>query len=173
MKISVYIASSANGLISNSRNDPDWLSPGYSQGFGEICEEKKAVIMGKTTYNILAPDYLPLKDDGTTIVLTSDVQQKPANKTVVFTNKMPKEIISILEEKGHNEAVIIGGSMTISEFFNSGLVDEVLLVIEPVFFGKGLPIFKETEFETKLNLKNVMKLDSNSVKLHYEVQNER
>ena len=173
MKISVYIASSANGLISNSRNVPDWLSQGYSQGFSEICQQKKAVIMGKTTYNILAPDYLPLKDDGTTIVLTSDMQQKPANKTVVFTNKMPKEIISILEEKGHNEAVIIGGAMTISEFFNAELVDEVLLVIEPVFFGKGLPIFKEAEFEAKLHLKNVTKLDSNSIKLHYEVQNER
>ncbi len=169
MKISIYIAISANGMISNSRNVPDWLSQEYGKGFVKICREKKAVIMGKTTYNILAPDNLPLKDEGTTIVLTSDVQQIPADKTVVFTNQSPVEIISLLEKMGHTEAVIIGGSIVISEFIGSGLVDEVHLVVEPVFFGKGLLLFSNSEFETKLNLLDATRLNSNTIQLHYEV----
>ena len=38
--------------------------------------------MGKKTYDILAPDYLPLKEEGRTIVLTSGTANAPANATV-------------------------------------------------------------------------------------------
>jgi dihydrofolate reductase len=156
MKISIYIALSANGFISNSRNVPDWLSPEYEQGFVSICHEKKAVIMGKTTYNILAPDYLPLKEEGTTIVLT--------------TNAKPKEIADLLASRGHTEAVIIGGTKTMSEFINAGLIDDIFLVVEPVLFGSGgLPLLKNVEFDLKLNLLEVTK-NENTVRLHYEIQ---
>lgn len=169
MKISVYIAISANGLISNQRNVPDWLSQEYSQGFMEICQRTKAVIMGKTTYRILAPDYLPLKDSGTTVVLTSDTQLVPPNPTVLFTNQKAAGIVSSLEQKGHTEAVIIGGTLTISEFMNAGLVDDILLVMEPVFFGNGLPLFKNSEFELKLRLESVAKKNGNTVQIHYSI----
>ena len=35
MKISIYIAITPNGMISNPRNVPDWLSPEYGEGFKE------------------------------------------------------------------------------------------------------------------------------------------
>jgi len=63
MKIIVYVAVSANGMISNSRNVPDWLSPEYGKGMVAICQQYKAVIMGRITYDIIAPDYLPLTDE--------------------------------------------------------------------------------------------------------------
>ena len=170
MKISIYMALSANGVIENPKGVPDWLSQEYMQGFLKICQETKAVIMGKTTYKILAPDYLPLKEDGTTIVLTNDTETQPPNPTVVFTNKKPIEIVSQLEKKGHTEAVIIGGAMTASQFMHAGLVDDVYFIIEPVFFGHGLPLFKDTDFEYKLNLLEVTKLNANSVKLHYAIR---
>ena len=170
MKVSIYIALSANGLISNQRGVPDWLSQEYGQGFMAICQKTKAVIMGKTTYNILAPDYLPLKNDGTTVVLTTDIEAKSVNPTVVFTNKEPKDIVSMLEEKGHTEVVIIGGTITVSEFMSSGAVDDIYLVIEPVLFGNGLPLFKDTEFEYKLNLIEIIKLNTNTIQLHYTIR---
>ena len=170
MKVSIYIALSANGLISNQRGVPDWLSQEYGQGFMAICQKTKAVIMGKTTYNILAPDYLPLKDDGTTVVLTTDIEAKSVNPTVVFTNKEPKDIVSMLEEKGYTEVVIIGGTITVSEFMSSGAVDDIYLVVEPVLFGNGLPLFKDTEFEYKLNLIEIIKLNTNTIQLHYTIR---
>lgn len=170
MKLSIYIAMSANGLISNSRNVPDWLSPEYGEGFVSICQKMKAVIMGKTSYNILAPDHLPLQKEGTTVVLTTDEQAKSENPTVVFTKSKAPEIIEMLAKKGHNEAVIIGGEMTISYFLNAGLVDDIYFVMEPVLFGNGLPLFKNMELEVKLNLLEVTKLNDNTIQLHYEIQ---
>ncbi|WP_257669193.1 dihydrofolate reductase family protein [Parapedobacter tibetensis] len=170
MRISIYIAVSANGLISNFRNVPDWLSPEYGQGFMEICQKTKAVIMGKTTYNILAPDYLPLQKEGTIVVLTTDEQAKSDNPTVVFTKSNAPEIAKMLAGKGHDEAVIIGGTMTMSEFINADLVDDIYFVMEPVLFGSGLPLLKNVELEFKLKLLEVTKLNNNSVQLHYEIQ---
>ena len=125
--------------------------------------------MGKTTYNILVPDYLPLKEDGTTVVLTSDIQLTPPNPTVVFTNETAIEIVSMLEKKGHTEAVIIGGALTVSKFVNSGLVDDIIFVMEPVLFRNGLPLFKDIESDLKLDLMEVTKLNDNTIRLHYSI----
>ena len=170
MKIIIYLASSANGLISNNRNVPDWLSQEYGQGFMEICQKTGAVIMGKTTYNILAPDYLPLQDEGTMVVLTHDTTATPPRPNVVFTDKSPKEIVTLLASKGHEEAVIIGGTATVSEFVKAGLVNEVILIVEPVLFGKGLPMLQDVDVEYKLRLSAVKQLNEHTVQLHYQVQ---
>ena len=169
MKISIYIATSANGFISNSRNNPDWLSPAYGEGFYAISQKTKAVVMGKTTYNILAPDYLPLKIEGTTVVLTSKNNLVPPNQTVVFTRESPSEIVKRLESAGHDEAVIIGGAMTMSAFLNAGLVNEIYFIVEPALFATGLPLLQEVKTDIKLKLIAVNKLNDDTVQLHYKV----
>jgi dihydrofolate reductase len=170
MNISIYIATSANGLISNNRNVPDWLSPDYEQGFYDICQRTKAVIMGKKTYDILAPDYLPLKEDGISVVLTSRTDLEPANPTVVFTRDSPAEITAMLQEKGYSEAVIIGGAIAMSAFINAGLVNEIILVVEAVLFGSGgLPLLQNVGADYKLKLVKITNADSDTVQLHYQV----
>jgi dihydrofolate reductase len=169
MKISIYIAVSSNGLISNSRNEPDWLSPEFGEDFVSICQRYKAVIMGRTTYNKLAPDYLPLTSEGTTVVLTTDKQAKPDNPTVVFVQNSASEIARMLADKGHAEAVIIGGTMTISEFVNAGLVSDIYFVVEPVLFGAGLPLLRNVELDLNLKLLEVTKLNDSTIQLHYEI----
>ena len=79
-------------------------------------------------------------------------------------------VIEMLEKKGHAEAVIIGGEMTISYFLNSGLVDDIYFVIEPVLFGSGLLFFKNKKLDFKLNLLEVTKLNTDTVQLHYKIQ---
>jgi len=169
MKISIYAAVSANGKISNARNVPDWLSPAYGTGMMAICQRYKAVIMGKTTYNIIAPDFLPLTNEGTTVVLTTDELAKSPNPTVVFTKKNPAEITMMLAHKGHTEAVIIGGTMTISAFVNAGLVNDFYFIVEPVLFNDGLPLLRDVQSDLQLALLDVTKLNDNTVQLHYKV----
>lgn len=126
--------------------------------------------MGKTTYDILAPDYLPLKEEGTIVVLTRDEQTKSDNPTVVFTKNKAGEITEMLARKGHREAVIVGGAITMSEFIKAGLVDDIYFVMEPVLFGSGLPLLKNVGLELPLDLLDVKKLNGNTVQLHYEIK---
>jgi dihydrofolate reductase len=169
MKITLYMALSANGLISNARNIPYWLSKEYGQGFMEVCTRTQAVIMGRSTYDILAPDYLPLRDQGTLAVLTHNKTLRSDNTAVLFTDAGPAAVIDMLAERGHKEAVIIGGAEMATAFMQAGLVNEIILVVEPVVFGSGLPLFKGSEFEYKLSLTDVEKLNDHTVQLHYAV----
>lgn len=173
MKIIIYLAASANGMISNKRNVPDWLSPEYGEGFMAMSRRTQAVIMGKTTYNILSPEYLPLKDEGSLVVLTHDTNATPSQSNVLFTADGPEKIVAQLTAKGHTEAVIIGGTQTVTEFVKAGLVNEIILVVEPVLFGSGLPFVSDVEFEYQLALVDVRKLNGNTVQLHYEVGDKR
>jgi dihydrofolate reductase len=171
MKTIIYLAASANGLISNNRNEPDWLSQEYGEGFMAISQRTQAVIMGKTTYNVLAPDYLPIKE-GSLVVLTHNTKAEPAQSNVLFTDDSPEKIIEQLAANGHTEAVIIGGTQTVSAFVKAGLVNEIILVVEPVLFGNGLPLLKDIEeAEYKLSLLEVNKLNNNTVQLHYSIKN--
>lgn len=128
--------------------------------------------MGKTTYNILSPDYLPLKE-GSLVVLTHDTNATPSQSNVLFTSDSPEKIITQLAGKGHTEAVIIGGTQTVSAFVKAGLVNEIILVVEPVLFGSGLPFVEDLELEYQLALLDVKKLNSNTIQLHYEVKDKR
>ena len=167
MKISVYLASSVNGMISNKRGVPDWLSQEYVQGFFAICQRTQAVIMGKRTYNILAPDNLPLKSTGTMVVLSHDTTAAPAQSNVLFTDKGPKHVLDTLKARESREAVIIGGAQTISEFIKAELVDELIVVIEPVLFGMGLPMLRDVDLEPKLTLLDMTQLKQDTVQLRY------
>ncbi len=169
MNIAIYIATSANGFISNARNVPDWLSPEYGRGFYETCRTK-AVIMGRKTYDILAPDHLPLSEGSLVVVLTSHAGAATPNPSVVFTSARPHEIVSMLEGKGFSEAVIVGGTVTMSQFIDAGLVNDIILVVEPVLFGgEALPLLRGVAHDHKLHLIDSAKLNDDTIRLHYRV----
>jgi dihydrofolate reductase len=168
IKVSMYMAVSGNGMIANEKKVPDWLSREYAEGFTEICEKAKAVVMGKTTYDLLIPDHLPLKKEGTIIVITNDINKKSANPLVAFTDKQPVEIINMLADKEYKEVVVIGGATTVSAFMQAGLIEDIYLVVEPFFFTNGLPLFKNVNFEYKLSLIEVKKLNKDTVRFHYK-----
>ena len=96
-----------------------------------------------------------------------------AQSNVVFTDKTPQEIVRIIEARGHDEAVIIGGTQTVSEFAKAGLVDELHLVVEPVLFGGGLPLLRDVDADFKMTLVDVQKLSAQTVQLHYRMVQSR
>src|SRR2546427_2603726 len=103
------------------------------------------------------------------LIPTDSPIAKPSQSNVVFTDKTPHEIVSILEARGHDEAVIIGGTQTLSAFVKSGTVDELYLVVEPVLFGAGLPLLRDVDAEYKMTLLDVQKLNTHTVQLHYRL----
>jgi Dihydrofolate reductase len=159
---------SANGMVSNKRNMPDWLSPEYEKGFWEICQRTKAVIMGKTTYNILAPDHLPLKEEGKLLVWTHDTLVPAPQKNITFTDFEPAGMVQLLESEGFTEAVIIGGAATTSAFIKAGHAHELVLVVEPRLFGGGLNLVEGIE-EVTMALEDVERLGEHTVQLRYRL----
>lgn len=62
----------------------------------------------------------------------------------------------------------MGGGDLIHSFINNKLVDEMIITVSPVLIGKGIPLFKEVDFETELKLKSIKRYNQ-FAELHYEV----
>ena len=50
------------------------------------------------------------------------------------------------------------------------LVNEIILDIEPLLFGKGIKLFADEDFEAKLELVEVKNLSKNTLQVKYDVK---
>ena len=170
MKVILYMAITANGMIAKIDGNSDWVSPEDTKSFLKHSRDAGVVILGRKAYELFDESYpLPL-NKGTHYVMTSNTDMSSDNPTVKFTNQTPEKLIKELENKGQKEACVIGGSITATNFMQKGIIDEIYLDIEPLIFGQGMPLFVPTDFEFNLELLEVKNLSPQTVQLHYKVK---
>ncbi|MBI2578916.1 MAG: dihydrofolate reductase [Candidatus Aenigmarchaeota archaeon] len=170
MRVSLYMAMSANGIIARENYDEDFLSHRNWEVFCKLAENIGCFIIGRKTYEVVKKwkDY--------------NFDSVKAKKIVVSKNmnfeldsgytpaKSPKDAISKASAMGFKKVLLTGGSGINSAFMKDGLVDEILLNIEPVVLGKGIRLFAEDNFDSRLKLINTRKLPKDIIQLHYKVK---
>lgn len=160
---------SANGYIAKADGNSEWTSDENLKGFYEHSKNAGNIIMGKNTYLVASQyGYFPFPDSLNVIVSNEQIENKWGD-SVVVTNKSPKEILSMLEQKGFAMAFLAGGGKLNTSFVKEGLIDEIYLDVEPVILGQGIKIFADSDFEFWLELIDFKKLNSNTIQLHYKV----
>ena len=163
--ISVFIiaAQSLDGFISplEHTNSMSWTSGADKEFFKKRTKEAGVVVMGRTTFETIGKA-LP---DRRTIVYSS----KPIEiEGVETTSLSPKELLEKLEQEGHTEVAICGGSSIYSLFLNSRLVSKVYITLEPIIFGKGIALFSDID-KTRLTLLSSTPLSESAVLLEYQI----
>lgn len=160
---------SVNGYIAKENGDSEWTSEEDLKGFYKQSKTAGNIIMGKNTYYAASKyGYFPFPDALNIVVSHEKIENKWGDK-VIITEKSPKEIIAMLEEKGFNDAFIAGGGTLNSSFMKEKFIDEIYLDVEPLVFGKGIKVFADADFEFELKLIEINKLNQNTIQLHYEV----
>ncbi len=137
IKVFIIAAMSADGFIAkDSQHSPMyWSSKVDKKRFVELTKRAGVVVMGSSTYKTIGQ---PLKERVNIVY-----SKNQTFEGVQMTQDSPIELIQKLEEKGHKEVAICGGTHIYTMFMKSGLVDTLYLTIEPVFFGKGMNLFNE------------------------------
>ncbi len=167
MKVFIIAAITADGFIGkDSTHSADWTSKEDKQLFVRLTKEAGVMAMGSTTFRTIGRA-LP---DRKTIIYTS----KPSDFAdidgdVETTNESPAELIKRLAKTGFASLAVCGGGQIYSLFLESGLVDELYLTVEPVIFGKGVPLFSKPSSVT-LELLEQSMLNEQTVLLHYKVK---
>jgi dihydrofolate reductase len=87
---------------------------------------------------------------------------------VEITAKSPADLLAELEKRGFKEVAICGGSQIYTMFMKSGLVNKLYLTVEPVIFGDGIRLFKES-LDYKLKLENSTQTEDGALLLEYAV----
>ena len=165
-KIILYIASSLDGYVARENGDIDWLPQSDTSEYDEFYKTIDAVIMGKTTYDqVLTFGEYPYKDKRSYVFTRNKNPTKDENVEFVSNaDEFVKDTLPNLE----GNIWLMGGGQIISTFVNNGIVDEIILSIVPVVLGKGIPLFRNIQKETKLELIKTTDYDK-LVELHYTI----
>lgn len=166
MKITVYMAMTVNGLIAKPNDDTPWSTEEFDHYYKTACQFP-AVILGRRTYDIMkdGPDF---KKMGNPFLVVVSKKQQPSTPSVSFAST-PRAALSILQQKGFSQGLLGGGGLVNSSFLKENLVDTLLIDIEPLIFGKGIPLFAPGGFEARLKFSGVKKISDQVVQLKYQV----
>ena len=166
MKVILYAALTANGLVAKIDGNSDWPSQEDFECFNTTCQKTGGVIMGRHTFDNFnggnQADW-PIAD-GLHIVLTHQEYLETKHPNIKLA-RTPQEAINIAEQAGLKEVVVCGGSQAFGMFMKEKLVDEICLDIEPLMFGRGMQFFDAGDFEIDLELLDIKKLNKNTIQL--------
>lgn len=166
MKVILYMATTLNGYIAKENNETPWSEEEW-KSFSKFVKKTENIIIGRKTYDIMkeANEFEKIENPFTIVVTNSEFT---SNKNFSFA-KSPKEALKILKEKKFKEALLAGGGKINSSFMKENLIDEIYLDIEPIIFGKGIKLFSDEDFESRLKLLKVKKLSDTIIQLHYQI----
>lgn len=164
------MAISANGYIARENNEEDFISHASWTAWLKAVRNSGCFIWGRKTYEIVgswSDAYLNDLKGLETIVVTTNHNYSVRKGFRVATS--PEEAKTVLESSGYSSAVLTGGSKINSSFAKLGLIDELLLNIEPVIVGKGIPLFAPDLFDLKLEYKGMRRSEGQTLQLEYRV----
>jgi len=171
MKVILYMAISADGFIARKNGDEDFLSHENWEKFCELANKYKNFIVGRKTYEAVKTwkdgygfDNLNVEK----IIISQNASYSLDRSYTLATS--PQDALVKLEEKGFSEVLLTGGSSLNTAFAKDGLINEIILNIEPVFIGTGIPLFSLDEFELLTELVSVSRSNTGIVTLHYKVK---
>ncbi|PWU24308.1 hypothetical protein C5B42_00145 [Candidatus Cerribacteria bacterium 'Amazon FNV 2010 28 9'] len=171
MKITLFIVISLNGYIARENGNEDFLSEDNWALFVQEAKKVGAIIWGRTTYERVRTwdlHYLQDLQDVVKIIVSSDKEYTVEQGFSLVTS--PSEAVQKLSHMGFDHAIITGGSTLNAGFAKEKLIDEIIVNVEPYILGEGIHLFKQDDFEFKLNLLSVKQMDSGILQLRYRVE---
>lgn len=173
MKVILYMAITVNGLIAKEDDDTSWVTETEWVSFSSAIKMNGNMIIGRRTYEVMLQNdefNRSNLNEVKTVVLTKDILFKVHNPKFISVVASPREAVDILHKQGFETIMVCGGGRLNSSFMRENLIDEIYLDIEPIVFGKGIKLFFDADFETKLELIGVKNLSANEMQLHYKVK---
>lgn len=170
MKVILHMAISLNGIIATPDNQEEFLSHANWIEFVKAVKKSGCLIWGRKTYELVRlweKSYLEPFKNIVKVIISRDKNLKLDSGFILAGS--PQEALQLLKIKGFKKVILTGGATNNSAFAKLNLIDEVILDIEGVIVGKGIPLFYPEGFELKLHLKSVEKVTDNIIQVHYKV----
>jgi len=177
-KITVQIATSADGFIARKDGGIDWLDrpvpKGEDYGMAAFYKSIDTILYGRKTYDLA----VKFVEEGI------EIPQDDRVRNYVFSRRRsPKKILPGFEfvkepikkftrrlraQKGKNIWMMGGGGL-IASFLDAGEIDEFVISVIPVFIGEGIPLIAPRRRTVSLKLLSTKKFSDGVVQLHYGV----
>lgn len=173
MKVTLFMATSLNGMIARPDYREDFLSRQNWDSFLTCARRTGALIWGRRTHEKVrkyARQYFDTMQDLAKIVVSTEPNFS-LEEGFERANS-PQEAVTKIEAKGFTEATLAGGSILNGSFAKARLIDSVEVNIEAVIIGRGIPLFAVDDFDLKLDLLTMTQIGDRIVQVRYAVKNE-
>lgn len=136
---------SLDGFIAGPNGELDWLDQipapeGNDMGYGALIESVDALVMGRSTFDVVCTFDGPWPYSVPVIVMSKSLRTLPEKATATeLTTKTPSELVDELEARGMTHLYIDGGAV-VASFATVGLLDELIVTQLPVVLGSGIPL---------------------------------
>ncbi len=152
-KIILYAAVSLDGYLAGPNHELDWLrdDPDYD-GYEPFIAGIDTLVMGRRTWDVLAGFGEWPYGERRAYVMSQSLEKIETDLPVTVTKQSPSDLIeSLRQDAGNNKAKIgdqdakdiwlVGGGLLVRSFLAADLIDEMILSMQPVLLGHGLPLF--------------------------------
>lgn len=167
MKTTLFLSVSIDGFIADKEGIP-FFPDGAWEDWCDLVNDANNVIAGRSSYEQLKGDQsASILNPKHKIVLSSrDIELVDSSWQHA---KSPVEALEILQNLNVDEAIVGGGRAVAYSFVREGLVDFIVIDLQPVAFGVGTPVFGDVLDKLELKLVNSSSLNDNAIRLRYQV----
>lgn len=129
-----------------------------------------AVLMGRTTYEVglkegIASPYPTLRQ----YVFSRSYDESP-DPQVTIVSRDAVEVVRALKQEGGKAIWLCGGSALATTMLTAGLIDRLILKLNPVVFGSGIPLFAPVVTQVLTTLTDHKRYPSGHMVLHYDLK---
>jgi dihydrofolate reductase len=150
----------------------------------ELCQTADAALFGRVSYELLNQYWPSAKDHpGATKGEVSYSEWYNIAEKIVFSRTMDNdgpghptiingnilEEISRIKDKPGKDIFIFGSPSVAQTLMNLDFIDKFWIFVNPVIFGKGIPLFNPPQNSSKLRLTETKQFNNGELALHYEV----
>jgi dihydrofolate reductase len=175
-KLIYHVASTLDGFIAHEDHSVDgFLNEGNHADdyLASLHTDYDAVIMGRKTYDFgvqfgVTHPYPWLTEK---YVVSKTMKEKPDEHVEVISEKI-SERVQQLKNKAGKDIYLCGGAALATMLLNEKLVDDVMVKLNPVLFGSGIPLISKIPKWVRLELKSSKTYNNGVVLLHYSLNYE-
>ena len=182
LKTQYYTATSLDGFIATEDDSLEWLFP--LAGIGEssypaFIAEVGALAMGSATYEWMIRNAAKVAaETGSSWpytqpawVFSSRVLPAIGGTDIRFVNGDARQFHDDMRAAAGTKNIwIVGGGDLAGQFYDAGLLDELIIQVGSATLGKGKPLFPRRVLHPHLRLVSVQQIGAGMAELRYEVE---
>ena len=173
-KLKYHIATTIDGFIAHENHTIDGFVPGgerVDDYLHSLRTDYDVVLMGRRTYEFgfqfgITNPYPWMKQ----YVFSGTMERSP-DSNVELVSENVVDFVRKLKDGTGKDIYLCGGANLATSLFREGLIEEILLKLNPVVFGSGIPLFLGAIKQTDLELIDSKRYANGVVFLQYRVRN--
>lgn len=172
-KLQYHVASTLDGFVAHQDHTIDgFLAEGehVTDYLQSLKSDYEVALMGRRTYEFglqfgVTNPYPWMRQ----YVVSRTMKENPDPHVQVVTENVIDVVRELKAETG-KAIYLCGGAELATTLFAADLIDDIILKLNPVVFGSGIPLFSGAIKQTALELTGSKVYDNGVVLLHYRVK---